>query len=76
MFTNWVIYAIIQYYIKTKGTKMIDKDKCIACGSCVNICPVNAISFEADGKPQINKEICIKCGSCVVVCPTQAITIE
>jgi len=55
---------------------MIDKDKCIACGSCVATCPVNAISFGADGKPQINKDICIKCGSCVVICPTQAITIE
>lgn len=55
---------------------MIDKDKCIVCGSCVNICPVNAITFEADGKPQINKDICIKCGSCVAVCPTQAIKIE
>ncbi|MDD2227076.1 MAG: 4Fe-4S binding protein [Clostridia bacterium] len=55
---------------------MIDKNKCIACGSCVSVCPVNAIEFEADGKPQIIKEKCIKCGSCVAICPTQAITIN
>ncbi|MDD2445482.1 MAG: 4Fe-4S binding protein [Clostridia bacterium] len=55
---------------------MIDKSKCIACGACVSTCPVNAISFEEDGKPQIDKNKCIKCGSCVVICPTQAITIE
>jgi len=55
---------------------MIDKNKCIACGACVSTCPVNAISFEEDGKPQIDKNKCIKCGSCVVICPTQAIKVE
>ncbi len=55
---------------------MIDKDKCIACGQCVNICPVEAIKFEKDGKPQIDKNICIKCGACENLCPTQAIKID
>ena len=28
---------------------MVDKEKCIGCGTCVSICPVGAISFDANG---------------------------
>lgn len=55
---------------------MIDKNKCIACGQCVNICPVNAIAIQPDGKPQINTALCIRCGACASMCPTQAININ
>lgn len=55
---------------------MIDQDKCIGCGTCVQLCPVNAISFNKDGKAQIDKEKCIKCGTCEVACPVSAIKIE
>ena len=54
---------------------MIDKEKCIACGQCVNICPVNAIFFDKDGKAKIKKDVCIRCGACQSICPTQAIDI-
>lgn len=55
---------------------MIDKNKCIGCGSCVNACPVNAISLDKDGKAQINPKICIKCGTCQAICPVSAIDID
>ena len=47
-------------------------DKCIACGTCVPECPVEAIS---EGSPiyKINPDICIDCGACVPVCPSEAI---
>lgn len=54
---------------------MIDKNKCIGCGSCISVCPVEAISFGEDGKAQINPEICIRCGSCQAVCPVEAIKV-
>jgi len=54
---------------------MVDEKKCITCGSCVSICPVNAIKIEK-GKAKINPKKCIKCGSCSQFCPVNAITIN
>ncbi len=51
----------------------IDKEKCIGCGTCVAICPVGAISLDADGKAVIDKEKCINCGACKATCPVDAI---
>lgn len=46
-------------------------DDCIACGACVDECPVSVIS-EGDGKYVINKDECIDCGTCAGVCPVGA----
>lgn len=46
--------------------------KCFGCKSCMNICPVSAISFQRDvhgfSYPKIDKNICIKCNKCDIVC--------
>ena len=55
---------------------MVDPKKCIGCGTCVNMCPVGAISFGENGKATIDPDICIKCGTCEVVCPVEAIVIK
>lgn len=55
---------------------MVDKNKCIACGTCVQMCPVGAISFDENGLATIDPNKCIKCGTCEVACPVQAIKIE
>lgn len=49
---------------------VINED-CIACGSCVDECPVDAIS-EGDIYV-IDAEACTDCGTCADVCPTEAI---
>ena len=55
---------------------MVDKKKCIGCGTCVQLCPVNAISFDKDGLAQIDQNKCIKCGTCEASCPVSAIKIN
>ena len=55
---------------------MVDSKKCIGCGTCVEMCPVGAISFDENNKAKINPDICIKCGTCEAVCPVSAITIN
>ena len=55
---------------------MIDKEKCIGCGTCVSICPVGAISLDEGGKAQIDKSICIRCGACQSSCPVEAIDLD
>ncbi len=47
-------------------------DECVACGSCVEECPEDAIS-EAGDKYEIDQDKCVECGSCVEVCPSDAI---
>jgi ferredoxin len=50
-------------------------EDCVACGSCVDECPVEAIS-EGDDIYVIDPELCTDCGSCVDACPNDAIVEE
>lgn len=47
-------------------------DDCTMCGTCVESCPVEAIS-EGDPKYIIDAETCVDCGACAGECPTEAI---
>ncbi len=53
----------------------VDKEKCFNCGSCVALCPVEAIVSSNDGTIEFSKEKCIgsTCSICVEVCPVRAI---
>ena len=51
----------------------VDKSKCLGCGACASMCPVNAITMKG-GKAEIDKKKCIKCGTCMQICPVSAIT--
>jgi len=46
-------------------------DECLACGSCLDECPVGAIS-EGDIYV-IDADLCTDCGACAEACPTGAI---
>lgn len=42
---------------------------CLGYGSCVTVCPVNAIEITEGGIAKVHPEICIACGKCVKACP-------
>ncbi len=46
-------------------------EDCIACGTCIDECPVEAIS--EGGIYKIDADACTDCGTCADVCPTEAI---
>ncbi len=47
-------------------------DECVACGTCAEECPEDAIK-EAGDVYVIDQDKCVECGACVEVCPTEAI---
>jgi len=53
----------------------VDTEKCISCGSCVALCPVEAITMADDLSVEFNKEKCVgsTCSACVDACPARAI---
>ena len=45
--------------------------------ACANICPVQAISRDADtGAMVVNGDLCVGCRLCVVACPLGAVTLD
>ncbi|RMD83668.1 MAG: 4Fe-4S dicluster domain-containing protein [Lentisphaerae bacterium] len=48
-------------------------DDCTCCGTCADVCPVEAIS-EGDDKYEIDPDTCTDCGSCADECPVEAIS--
>ncbi len=53
----------------------VDSDKCFSCGTCVALCPVEAISVAEDKSVEFNREKCLgsSCSICVDACPARAI---
>jgi Na+-translocating ferredoxin:NAD+ oxidoreductase subunit B len=47
------------------------KYACLNLGSCMRVCPVDAIDYDSAGLVWVNRDACIGCGKCVDVCPTK-----
>ena len=46
---------------------------CLALGSCIKVCPTDAISKTPAGYLVVDRDKCISCGKCIDVCPTGVI---
>ncbi len=63
------------------GTKLrkrafVDARFCVACGCCVKVCPVSAISISRGVTAQADPEKCVGCGRCVRECPASVIELK
>lgn len=55
-----------------KHIVIIDCQKCIGCGACISVCPVQAISMKSGWHCYIQTDKCVGCGKCVSLCHKQA----
>ncbi|MBW2033795.1 MAG: 4Fe-4S binding protein [Deltaproteobacteria bacterium] len=51
----------------------VDRELCVACGTCEERCPMGAIAVNDDGVAEVNGDICIGCGVCTPTCETEAV---
>jgi len=53
---------------------LVSEDRCIGCGQCAGICPVDAIRLE-DETAVFDHGKCIGCAECLAACPVSAIKV-
>lgn len=54
----------------------VDKAKCVGCGECVDVCPVEVYELIDHKSEPVHASDCLGCESCVEVCAPDAITVE
>lgn len=57
---------------------MIDVDKCVRCGQCLEMCPALVLHREGEAvaPDPTTSDRCIACGHCMAVCPVEAVTVD
>jgi electron transfer flavoprotein alpha subunit len=51
----------------------VDREKCIGCGACVDVCPYGALVLVDDVVTVTDK--CTACGACLDICPLMALSL-
>ena len=58
-------------------TATFDYKKCTKCRKCYDLCPLDIISLDEEGKPYVKyPDECQLCFICQVECPEQAIHVK
>jgi len=55
---------------------VVDKDYCVACGSCIYACPKKAVEVFKGKHAVVDEVLCIGCGKCSKICPASVISME
>ena len=53
----------------------VDPENCVACATCVKVCPYGAPMINELDKAEIQGAMCMGCGSCAASCPARTITL-
>ena len=54
----------------------VDSSRCVACLTCVRVCPFSVPHIGEEGVAEILPEECRGCGICAAACPRRAIQLE
>lgn len=58
-----------------KRKAQVSKNDCVACGTCVSVCPIEAIKIVSGVFAEVDQTKCIGCSKCVKECPASVIEI-
>lgn len=76
-------FAFLNPINTTNFLPEVDTERCVGCGKCVEICPVEAMSLvsandsqhKKQKKARLDDRICLGCGVCVRNCPQDCISL-
>jgi heterodisulfide reductase subunit A-like polyferredoxin len=54
----------------------VNPENCVACATCVKVCPYGAPMINELKKAEIQGAKCMGCGSCAAACPARTITLQ
>jgi len=58
---------------------IVDEEKCVGCGTCISVCPVNLLELKVVSKKKKScapdQSFCLKCHMCEFHCGYQAIKV-
>jgi ferredoxin len=63
-------------YLKDVVTLHLSRDKCIACGMCLMVCPHEVFGVREGLIAIQNRDACMECGACAMNCPAEAISVQ
>ena len=54
----------------------VNPENCVACATCVKVCPYGAPAINDLNKAEIQSAKCMGCGSCAAACPARTIVLQ
>ena len=61
---------------RKKKKASINHSDCVACGCCVKVCPLSAITIFNGIMANVDLTKCVGCGKCAKECPASIIEIQ
>ncbi len=56
--------------VLSKRVISVERENCVACGTCIKECPRNAVSVYKGCYAVVDLQLCVGCGKCAKMCPT------
>jgi heterodisulfide reductase subunit A-like polyferredoxin len=71
------VTILSQPYIMSGGVvSVVNPEYCVACLTCVRVCPFSVPKINEDGVAEIEPAACQGCGICASACPCNAISVQ
>lgn len=72
---RWERFMVNRWLVEKMYSRLfrVNKDKCTACGLCIQECPTGNIAEDKEGRPVWGRD-CLGCLYCEMNCPEEAIT--